>query len=56
VLVHEVPWHVADLRVDWAEDDPISELVALWEIYRPQLDDYVQRALDPSQAPIYPSR
>jgi uncharacterized Ntn-hydrolase superfamily protein len=56
VLVHEVPWNVADLRVDWAEDDPISELVALWEIYRPQLDDYVQRALDPSQAPIYPSR
>ncbi|GAC1476212.1 MAG: DUF1028 domain-containing protein [Candidatus Dormibacteraceae bacterium] len=54
VLVHDVPWNVADLRVDWAEYDPVSELAALWEIYRPQLDDYVQRALDPSKAPSYP--
>jgi uncharacterized Ntn-hydrolase superfamily protein len=54
VLVDRVPWNVADLRVDWAEDDPVSELAALWEIYRPQLDDYVQRALDPSKAPSYP--
>jgi uncharacterized Ntn-hydrolase superfamily protein len=56
VLVHEVAWYVADLRVDWAEDDPVSELAATWEIYRPQLDDYVQRALDPSKAPSYPVR
>jgi uncharacterized Ntn-hydrolase superfamily protein len=56
VLVDRVPWNVADLRVDWAEDDPVAELAALWEIYRPQLDDYVQRALDPSQAPGYPER
>ena len=56
VLVHDVPWNVADLRVDWADDDPVSELAALWEIYRPQLDDYVQRALDPSKAPSYPVR
>jgi len=54
VLVDEVPWNVADLRVDWADDDPVSELEALWEIYRPQLDDYVRRALDPSKAPSYP--
>jgi len=56
VLVRDVPWNVADLRVDWAEDDPGSELAALWEIYRPQLDDYVQRAIDPSRAPTYPAR
>jgi uncharacterized Ntn-hydrolase superfamily protein len=56
VLVDRVPWNVADLRVDWADDDPVSELAALWEIYRPQLDDYVQRALDPSKAPSYPGR
>ena len=56
VLVDRVPWNVADLRVDWAEDDPVSELAALWEIYRPQVDDYVQRALDPSKAPSYPAR
>jgi uncharacterized Ntn-hydrolase superfamily protein len=55
VLVDRVPWNVADLRVDWAEDHPVAELAALWEIYRPQLDDYVQRALDPSKAPGYPA-
>lgn len=56
VLVDEVAWNVADLRVDWAEDDPVTELAALWELYRQQLDDYVQRALDPSTAPSYPVR
>lgn len=52
-LVREVSWPVADLRVDWTEGDPIAELTALWEIYRPQLDAYVTRALDPSDAPSY---
>jgi uncharacterized Ntn-hydrolase superfamily protein len=56
VLVDKVPWNVADLRVDWAEDDPVTELAELWELYRQQLDDYVQRALDPSTAPSYPVR
>jgi uncharacterized Ntn-hydrolase superfamily protein len=51
-LVREVPWPVADLRVDW-DDDPIERLAALWELYKPQLDAYVTRALDPSAAPSY---
>jgi len=52
-LVHEVDWPVADLRVDWTEDCPIEGLAALWGIYKPQLDAYVTRALDPSAAPSY---
>lgn len=52
-LVHEVPWPVADLRVDWTDDDPIDALAEIWNIYKPQLDDYVTRALDPSEAPSY---
>jgi uncharacterized Ntn-hydrolase superfamily protein len=52
-LVHDVPWPIADLRVDWAEEDPIEELAALWNIYKPQLADYVTRAIDPSAAPSY---
>lgn len=52
-LVRDVPWPVADLRVDWTEDDPIAALGALWKIYAPQLDAYVQRALDPREAPKY---
>jgi uncharacterized Ntn-hydrolase superfamily protein len=53
MLVRDVSWPVADLRVDWSDDCPIEALAALWEIYRPQLDDYVTRALDPSAAPGY---
>lgn len=53
VLVRDVEWYVADLRVDWSDDDPIAELERLWEVYEPQLDDYVTRALDPTAAPSY---
>jgi uncharacterized Ntn-hydrolase superfamily protein len=52
-LVREVAWPVADLRVDWTEGDPIAELVTLWQLYAPQLDAYVTRALDPRAAPSY---
>jgi uncharacterized Ntn-hydrolase superfamily protein len=51
LLVREVPWPVADLRVDWHETDPIAALQELWQLYKPQLDAYVTRALDPSAAP-----
>ncbi|MEX0922919.1 MAG: DUF1028 domain-containing protein [Rhodovibrionaceae bacterium] len=53
VLVEGVAWPVADLRIDWSAGDPIAELAALWELWRPQLRDYVTRALDPSTAPAY---
>lgn len=52
-LVRDVAWPVADLRVDWTEGDPITELSALWSLYAPQLDAYVTRALDPRAAPSY---
>ena len=53
LLVREVAWPVADLRVDWHEDDPIGELARLWELWAPQLDAYVSRGINPSQAPSY---
>ncbi len=52
-LVHDVPWPVADLRIDWTEGDPIGELEALWRLYKPQIQDYVTRALRPSDAPTF---
>ncbi|UWQ48048.1 DUF1028 domain-containing protein [Leisingera aquaemixtae] len=52
-LVDKVSWPVADLRCDWSEDCPVEAVAAAWEIYRPQLDAYVQRALDPRAAPSY---
>lgn len=48
-----VSWPVADLRCDWTEDCPIEAIANAWEIYKPQLDAYVQRALDPREAPSY---
>lgn len=53
MLVRDVAWPVADLRVDWSEACPIEALAGLWELYKPQLEDYVTRALDPSAAPSY---
>jgi len=52
-LVRDVSWPVADLRCDWTEACPIEELASLWQIYKPQLDAYVTRAINPSDAPSY---
>jgi len=46
-------WPIVDLRVDWTDDCPIDALDALWARYKPQRDDYVTRALDPTSAPSY---
>ncbi|MFD1508008.1 DUF1028 domain-containing protein [Lacimonas salitolerans] len=53
MLVDQVPWPVADLRCDWTEGCPIEAVARAWEVYKPQLDAYVQRALDPRAAPSY---
>ncbi|GAB5434887.1 DUF1028 domain-containing protein [Falsiruegeria mediterranea] len=52
-IVDQVSWPVADLRCDWTEDCPIEVIATAWDIYKPQLDAYVQRALDPREAPSY---
>ena len=52
VVCDRVEWPIADLRVDW-HDEPVPALRAVWEVWRPQMDDYVTRALDPSAAPSY---
>jgi uncharacterized Ntn-hydrolase superfamily protein len=43
---------ICDLRVDWHEA-PIAELRRIWQVFRPQMEDYVLRALDPTRAPSY---
>ena len=52
-LVDKVSWPVADLRCDWTEGCPIEAVATVWEVYKPQLEAYVQRALDPREAPAY---
>jgi uncharacterized Ntn-hydrolase superfamily protein len=53
LVVDAVAWPVTDLRVDFTEADPVAELAALWDMWRPLAEDYVTRALDPESAPSY---
>ncbi len=53
LLVDNVSWPVADLRCDWTEDCPIEAVATAWDRYKPQMDDYIRRALDPVAAPSY---
>ncbi len=50
LVVHEVSWPIVDLRVDWSERDPVAGIESAWEVYSPQIEDYVRRALDPGTA------
>jgi uncharacterized Ntn-hydrolase superfamily protein len=53
LIVQELSWPIVDLRVDWTTGDPVSELGLVWKVYAPQIEDYVRRALDPTQAPNF---
>ncbi|MBF7142942.1 MULTISPECIES: DUF1028 domain-containing protein [Pseudomonas] len=53
VVVGEQRWPIVNLRVDWADEDPIAQLAQLWVAYQPQMQDYITRALDPTKAPSY---
>lgn len=51
-VVRDVPWRETDLRVDWSEK-PVADLRALLDVWLPERDDYVTRALNPTAAPSY---
>lgn len=53
LIVDKVAWPLADLRCDWTDDCPITTISDLWDRYKPQMDAYIQRALDPREAPSY---
>lgn len=52
LVVHEQPFPLVDLRVE-LDPQPLPALRFLWELYRPQTDLYVRRAVDPDSVP-YP--
>jgi len=52
-ICDDVSWPIVDLRCDWTESCPIEAISKAWYIYKPQIKDYVQRALDPREAPSY---
>jgi uncharacterized Ntn-hydrolase superfamily protein len=53
IVVGELTWPIINLRVDWADEDPIGKLQQLWDAYRPQVKDYIDRALAPDKSPGY---
>jgi len=53
IVYHEQAFPLVSLRVDWDDDNPIRFLRRLWEDYKPQMGAYLQRAIDPTQAPSY---
>ncbi len=52
-IVDNVSWPVADLRCDWTANCPIRTVETAWQVYKPQVDVYKQRALNPSETPSY---
>lgn len=53
IVYHTQEFPLVSLRVDWDDEAPIAKLRRLWEDYKPQMGAYMQRAIDPSQAPSY---
>lgn len=53
LIVRDISWPIVDLRIDWAEGDPVAALVAAWDVYAPQIEDYVRRARQPAAAPSF---
>jgi uncharacterized Ntn-hydrolase superfamily protein len=52
ILVDKAEWPIADLRIDW-QDEPITALSALWDIWKPQMHNYITHAFTPAAAPSY---
>lgn len=52
IVATEVSWPTTNLRVDW-DEDPISKLREIYNVWAPQSQDYLTRALNPNTAPSY---
>jgi len=52
LVATQVSWPTTNLRVDW-DENPIVKLREIYEVWAPQADDYVTRALNPNSAPSY---
>ena len=53
IVFHEQDFPLVNLRVDWDDENPVAFLRKLWTEYKPQMGAYLQRAIDPTQAPSY---
>lgn len=46
VIADRNTWPLVDLRIDWREN-PLTELRALWEFYKPHQERFVKQVLTP---------
>ena len=54
LMVDAATWPIAELRCDWSDDArPIEAVARAWDVYAPQMAAYIQRAIDPREAPSY---
>lgn len=54
LIVDKEIWPYAELRIDWMDEGcPIAAVSRAWQVYKPQAQDYVTRALNPVAAPSY---
>lgn len=53
LVCHEHSFPLVSLRIDWHDSDPIGALRVLWTNYEPQMEAYLQRAINPSAAPSF---
>jgi uncharacterized Ntn-hydrolase superfamily protein len=49
LVVHEQPWPLVNLRVDWSDGRPVESLCDLWSRYEPEMDSYVTWAVNPTE-------
>jgi uncharacterized Ntn-hydrolase superfamily protein len=54
LVVHDQPWPLVDLRMDWQES-PVRTLRELWGRYEPQIKTFLFWALSPDEAPPFQS-
>lgn len=52
IVVDKEAWPLADIRVDW-DESPVERTETIWNIWKPQMHDYVTRCLNPTDAPSY---
>ena len=53
IVADKMPFYLVDLRVDWDEKNPVGQLRKHWQAYAPQMQDYLNRAINPNAAPSY---
>ena len=53
IVSDKMLFYLVDLRIDWDEDDPVAKLRQHWQAYAPQMQDYLNRAINPTAAPSY---